>query len=328
MEDLISVILPVYNVEGRYPGALEDCLSSIQNQSYKNIEVIMVDDGSTDASGEVCDRFANEDSRFKAFHTENQGISAARNYGIDKCKGDFVFFSDADDLVHPQCLEKLHELLVMHPDLDIVIGKRQIEDNGFVLIDNLSYNIKSRDEIIKYILSTGKLSAVWNKLMRRHLVDEIKFRQTEYEDLDFMLRVYLNVTAVIVLNAITYTWVQRDASVSHHMLERRYVGILQTLKYSYVHDIKDDFPQYRGYFLGHTYSYYINNIKNSSTSVSTATMQQVEAEMKSIVDLTWKDFKTSDYPKYKKVAYYIFLHFPRLKKVYDKALFSIRQLKK
>lgn len=100
---LISVIVPVYNVKND----VEACLRSICAQSYENLEIIVVDDGSTDGSGEICDTMAKEDSRIKIYHTENNGLSAARNKGLSHCKGDYIGFIDSDDAIHEYMFEAL-----------------------------------------------------------------------------------------------------------------------------------------------------------------------------------------------------------------------------
>ena len=126
MDELISVIVPVYGAE-EY---LEKCVRSILNQSYQNLEIILVDDQSPDHSGKLCDELAKEDTRIKVIHREkNGGISAARNTGIDIAKGDYIGFSDCDDYMHHQNFEILHRLLVEH-DVDIVVADYlEIEDN-------------------------------------------------------------------------------------------------------------------------------------------------------------------------------------------------------
>ena len=100
---LISVIIPVYNVD-KY---IYECFESVSNQTYSNIEIILVDDGSTDLSGSICDKLANEDNRAKVYHKRNGGLSDARNFGITKSKGDYLFFLDSDDYIEKDCLETL-----------------------------------------------------------------------------------------------------------------------------------------------------------------------------------------------------------------------------
>ena len=100
---LVSVIVPVYNVE-KY---LKDCLESIINQTYKNIEIILVDDGSKDNSGKICDEFANLDNRIKVIHKENGGLSDARNFGLNNAHGEWVMFIDSDDYIDITMIDKL-----------------------------------------------------------------------------------------------------------------------------------------------------------------------------------------------------------------------------
>lgn len=101
--DLVSIIVPIYNVEPY----LEQCLISVKNQSYTNLEIMMVDDGSTDNSGKIADIFAKNDSRFKVIHKDNAGSSSARNVALDKCSGQFIAFIDSDDFVDGHYISSL-----------------------------------------------------------------------------------------------------------------------------------------------------------------------------------------------------------------------------
>ena len=105
--ELVSVIVPVYKVENY----LRDCLDSIINQTYTNLEIILVDDGSPDKSGEICEEYARKDSRITVYHTENKGQAHARNYGLDRCRGDYITFIDSDDIAKINYVEKLFSLL-------------------------------------------------------------------------------------------------------------------------------------------------------------------------------------------------------------------------
>lgn len=104
----VSVVIPVYNVEDY----LNECVNSVVNQTYKNLEIILVDDGSTDKSGQICDEYLNQDSRIKVIHCENGGLSAARNTGMDLASGKYIYFLDSDDYITPQCIEHNVELMV------------------------------------------------------------------------------------------------------------------------------------------------------------------------------------------------------------------------
>ena len=111
---MISVIIPVYNVENY----LEECLNSVQHQTYTNIEVILVNDGSTDKSKLICERYCKEDRRFHLLNQENQGLSAARNNGVAASTGEFIAFVDSDDIILPNYLETL--IHYMTDEIDIV----------------------------------------------------------------------------------------------------------------------------------------------------------------------------------------------------------------
>ena len=106
--DLISVIIPIYNLE-QY---IERCVRSVMAQSYKNLQIILVDDGSSDGSGAVCDALAQQDSRIKVIHKPNGGVSDARNFGVKAASGQFISFVDGDDYVHPEFIATLHTLCV------------------------------------------------------------------------------------------------------------------------------------------------------------------------------------------------------------------------
>ena len=124
---LISVIVPVYNIESEY---LERCIRSICNQTYENLDIILVDDGSTDGSGEICDKFAVEDSRIRVFHKENGGSSSARNLGIKEAKGEFLGFIDSDDYIEPDMYELLADAIVKYNAPMAQISRDEIDEHG------------------------------------------------------------------------------------------------------------------------------------------------------------------------------------------------------
>ena len=123
---MISIIIPVYNVENY----LEECLNSVQNQTYTNIEVILVNDGSTDNSKRICERYCQEDSRFHLLNQENQGQSVARNTGVAASTGEFIAFVDSDDIILPNYLETLMQYLAA--DVDIVESQFTVSKKKFL----------------------------------------------------------------------------------------------------------------------------------------------------------------------------------------------------
>lgn len=150
---MISILMPVYNVE-KY---LVKTLESVKNQTYSDFEVIMVDDGSTDSSGHICDKWAQEDSRFKVIHTQNAGVSAARNTALSYVKGEYIFFMDSDDLIEPETLEELLSALTEN-DADMSMGTFYYTDNEGTPLEALNSNCPVKDEILDNIQYLKKLT--------------------------------------------------------------------------------------------------------------------------------------------------------------------------
>lgn len=150
---MISVLMPVYNVE-KY---LDNTLESVRNQTYSDFEVIMINDGSTDSSGKICDRWAAEDSRFRVIHTENRGVSAARNTALSLVRGEYIFFMDSDDLIEPETFEEL--LTALHKNnADMVMGTFYYTDNEGNPIAKLNENCPVRDEVLDNVQYLRKLT--------------------------------------------------------------------------------------------------------------------------------------------------------------------------
>ena len=176
---MVSVIVPIYNVE-EY---LEECLESIRNQTYTNIEVILVNDGSTDGSIEICERFCQQDNRFKLVTQENQGLSAARNRGVKESIGEYIMFVDSDDVVNENIVEVL--FFYMNSDVDIV--ECQITRCKDELVENKPTRIMFKGESTEAILKSIEFKEVkfcaFTKLYRRELVEKVPFLEGYiYED--------------------------------------------------------------------------------------------------------------------------------------------------
>ena len=176
---MVSVIVPIYNVE-EY---LEECLESIRNQTYTNIEVILVNDGSTDGSIEICERFCQQDNRFKLLTQENQGLSAARNRGVKESIGEYIMFVDSDDVVKENIVEVL--FFYMNSDVDIV--ECQITRCKDELVENKPTSIMFKGESTEAILKSIEFKEVkfcaFTKLYRRELVEKVPFLEGYiYED--------------------------------------------------------------------------------------------------------------------------------------------------
>ena len=169
--ELISVIVPVYNVESY----VAECIESIQNQTYMNLEIILVNDGSTDASGDICDQYAAYDERIQVIHKENAGVSAARNTGIESANGDYIGFVDSDDYISPTMYEDMLKLMAEH-DLDI-IECTAFRNNGDTNIEGCndgSLEIFNRDEALKMAMYDCFV-AVWSQLYKRRVISDVRF---------------------------------------------------------------------------------------------------------------------------------------------------------
>ena len=222
---LISIVIPIYNAE-KY---LEECLNSIKNQTYKNLEVIMVNDGSKDNSETICMNFLRSDSRFRYLKKENGGVSSARNVGLDNVEGDYITFIDADDWVDENHLEILIDGIIKN-NCEVAISSymRFINTRETYLI-----NIYSNQE--KYLLNYGKMNrekfltelpklisinnsfnCAVSKLFSRRLVEDIRFDSNIIyaEDLDFYFKLYLKANNFIFINAETYIYRQHDESTT------------------------------------------------------------------------------------------------------------------
>lgn len=182
---MVSVIIPVYNVE-KY---LVECLDSIINQTYKDLEIIIIDDGSTDNSGIICDEYALKDNRVKVVHKENSGQSAARNLGIEIARGEYLTFIDSDDYVE---LDFVEQLIYIIQKSGADIGAINTTKQSGVLEKGIEFKIANLDteKALRYILRDYKLTpAPWGKIYRRRLFDSLSFHNGKiYEDFGIIFK--------------------------------------------------------------------------------------------------------------------------------------------
>lgn len=215
MSECISVIIPVYNVS-EY---LTRCVESVLNQTYDNIEIILVDDGSTDNSGWLCDQYENKHNNIKAFHKPNGGLSSARNYGIDKAKGDYLGFVDSDDYIAPDMYKCLYTL-INEGEYDISIcGLFRTDGRNKVPDVKKKITVYSRDDFLKKILkiNTEKPNhyAV-NKLYRKKLFSNQNVRYPEgltSEDIEGTFRLGMEANGIVETSEIKYFYTVRMNSI-------------------------------------------------------------------------------------------------------------------
>ncbi|WP_455485180.1 glycosyltransferase family 2 protein [Gemella sp.] len=221
---LISIVIPVYNAE-KY---LEQCLNSIKNQTYKNFEVILVNDGSIDHSESICMDFVKVDTRFKYFTKVNGGASSARNFGLDNVTGDYITFIDADDWVDENHLEVLiNNIKDNNSDMAVSSIKKFDMSNNFHfrMYSNqekylLNYNKLNREEFLvilpKLILANNSYKIAVSKLFKKELVSDVRFDESIIygEDLEFFFKLYLNINSISYIDEVTYVYRLHDESSS------------------------------------------------------------------------------------------------------------------
>lgn len=217
MQSLISIIVPVYNVEAW----LRQCIDSIINQTYRNLDIILIDDGSTDRCGEICDEYAAKDVRIRVFHTENQGLSGSRNFGIEKAmesRSEYIGFVDGDDWIEPD----MFEVLLRYAEES---GSEVVYSAGY--IEHLSHTFRTigplmkdkkvnRTEALKALIKGHIGTGVWNKLWKKECFKEIRFPQGHvFEDTATVYKVFSVVNSIRVIPNVLYHHRYRKDSISH-----------------------------------------------------------------------------------------------------------------
>ncbi len=229
MGDLITVILPVYNVS-QY---LYRCIKSVINQTYKNIEIILVDDGSTDESGCICDEFANLDQRIKVIHKENGGLSDARNAGIEIAKGEYLTFIDSDDYVDEDYVEYLYHLVCDNQALMSICSHTVVYDNGTVLKKETGeYQLLDSKVVLERILYDEDIDlSAWAKLYHKSLFEDIRFPVGRlFEDAATTYKFIDKSNQVMIGSSSKYYYMIRSNSISNASFSRKKLDLITSTK--------------------------------------------------------------------------------------------------
>ena len=215
MDALVSVIVPIYKVESY----LEKCVHSIMHQTYDNLEIILVDDGSPDSCGLMCDDFATSDKRIRVIHQKNQGLSEARNHGIDICHGSYILFVDGDDYIEPNTIECLLKACVETGSDVSCCGHYWEHENHFLKypLPDVSRCYEGEEIITASLKGDVFAEFAWNKLYKRQLFDkECKFPPGRYfEDIATTWRVFRKCKRVTCIPDILYHYVARKSSIGN-----------------------------------------------------------------------------------------------------------------
>lgn len=241
MKPLISIIVPVYNIKDY----VVDCVQSICAQAYNNLEIILVDDGSTDGSEHICDEYKSKDGRVRIIHKENGGLSDARNVAIDICHGDYITFIDGDDVVSPNYIETLYRLLSSTNSQISICGHKDFYElpvTGPIKTD--SFFEYSSDEAIKEILINGKFTtSAWGKLYKAELFREIRYPKGRlFEDLPTTWRAFDRASKIVFTPAQEYYYRQNPTSIMNSRFNPKKLDILYA-HHSLIKGLKERRPE-------------------------------------------------------------------------------------
>lgn len=226
----LSIIVPVYNAE-KY---LKTTADSILSQTFSDFELILVDDGSTDKSGFICDGLAEKDSRIKVLHKPNSGVSDARNAGLDAAVGDYIGWVDSDDIIEPDMFEKLMRT-ALRENADIVQCEHDRADKLTDGHKEFLYEGITPRELIdtQYTLRSGRRTnflALWSKVFRRELFDGLRFPSGRtHEDHALMCRIVMNAKTIFVSKQVLYHYIKREGSIITGFSPKKYRDVTAAL---------------------------------------------------------------------------------------------------
>lgn len=214
----VSIIIPIYNISSYAPA----CIDSVIAQTYTNIEIILVDDGSTDSCPKICDSYIQKDNRIKVIHRPNGGLSAARNSGIEVAKGEYIYFVDGDDLVHPKCIERLVNCLEKNcADIAVCATQAFLDEKkiDYAILDKGAdvYKGKQMCRRLMFGIDGSDDLVAWNKLYKRSLFDSIRYPEgMVYEDIATTHRLYWLADKVVFLrDELAFYRSKRTGSITH-----------------------------------------------------------------------------------------------------------------
>lgn len=323
MEDLVSVIINVYNCKEYLPTSLE----SVRQQTYKNLEVILVDDASTDGSGESCDEFCKQDERFRVIHHEkNTGVSGPRNTGLREAKGEYIYFMDSDDYIHVEAIEALVDA-IKKTGLELAVfdfyWHADLNGNTHYVRDKKPIEIIPTKQMIFEMLSEVDLRwcVAWNKLYKRSLLEEVFFNDYySIQDQDFNLRVYQRIVKAAYIPDKLYWYVLNPNSLQNNPSYRAKKFYWNTMnRFKILDSIVPDNNEkkYRAWIIGYGYLQMVERRKIENGTEYEADFRKLS---KKIIKKTFGEFLTTKYfPIRKKIKFVFSWFFPFSYKWFKKA---------
>ncbi|MCR4635495.1 MAG: glycosyltransferase [Butyrivibrio sp.] len=309
--ELVSIIVPVYNVKPY----LERCVNSIMNQTYTYLEIILVDDGSTDGSKELCDELKCRDDRIIVIHQNNQGLSAARNTGIEVARGQYLCFVDSDDYVNPEYVKYLYNMC-MENGADIGICGHYIteEDNYYNKIDfSKTIEVYSKKEIFDKFYSDmhGSIVIAWNKLYKRECIGNIRYDVgIIHEDEATTFKFLYNAEKIAFGSEVGYYYFSRNDSITSQAYSKKNLDILiayeNRLNFYKEHKERELYDRECQFYL----SEILNQYGKAKSFIKGD--DDILNMLKEKYRIAYKNSYRKNWPFSRRVMYIIFLVFPYL----------------
>ena len=325
----ISVIVPVYNVETYLPA----CVDSILSSTYSDFEVILVDDGSSDRSGMICDEAAARDERVKVLHIENGGVANARNHGMKAARGEYVTFVDADDVISPVMLQLLMDALMANEGCDFSMGRADsftddVEPSLCRVAGEVAIERYTQRQYMSYLFRGNQFGypVVWCKLFRREFIGNEEFKCIPAEDIEWLTRLCVGMTETVVVEEKLYGYRVSQGSLTHENggMNETIVKRLDTFLMC-LNELPLECGEYRSWCLLYTYKMMLNTRYRSRNTVYAP---EVNHRVKSIYSQTKEEMKRSGLKWPVKSALCGFYHLPSVyaviysiyAKLYEKVL--------
>lgn len=315
---MISIIIPVYNVS-KY---LDKCLQSVVAQTYSNIQIILVNDGSTDNSGEICDKWRKKDNRIEVIHKKNGGLSNARNVGIERAQGKYLMFVDSDDIISNDLCELLYNLLLENDaDLAICNTYHIFDSNNFTFeIANkaeMVYCFNKSEAICNLWYQKSFLPSAWGKLYKKELFEQIRFTEgIIFEDIDIMHEIFYLCNKIVYTDVKAYGYVHHENSITTKKYTQKDNVILdiceKIMKFATSKNVQIQ-QAAKSYYVTGALRVYLN-------APDTDEYQEVIYKAKNILNLYGKEvLRDKNIRKKNRYALYLYFYFrPLLKPIYQK----------
>jgi glycosyltransferase involved in cell wall biosynthesis len=303
---LVSVIIPIYKVE-QY---LRECVDSVIAQTYTNLEIILVDDGSPDKCPEICDEYAKQDNRIKVIHKPNGGLSDARNAGIEIAKGEYLTFVDSDDVIHSQMIEVLMKPILEDRELKMSACQFLKFENREEIKNYNTDTYPKQIEILNYQNISSKCWSVsWAKMYSTELFQDIKFPVGRLHEDEFTTyKLYYEAKNIAYIYSQLYFYRQREGSIMAVMSTKRIIDIHDAFKerIDFYRDKLSENYMYSSSLIDFVSRYNNLKMKNMQGTI----MEQWKHELKtySIKQLTFKQ----------KLNYLSLIFFPKIRRIIDK----------